>query len=125
MRSRKEIVTGFYDQADEDARLPKTRHGQLEYYTTMTYIHRCADKGSKVLEVGAGTGRYAIALAREGMDVTAVELAESNLKLLFRHYVRQLLLRELGRGAGGKLYGRSQGEALQRAALYRVRRDGI
>ena len=82
MSTRKEIVSGFYDQYDEDGRLGRTRHGQLEYCTTMAYIHRYAAKGSRVLEIGAGTGRYAIALAKEGMDVTAVELAESNLAVL-------------------------------------------
>ena len=40
MSTRKEIVSGYYDQIDEDGRLQKTRHGQLEYHTTMTYIHR-------------------------------------------------------------------------------------
>lgn len=82
MSTRKEIVSGYYDQYDEDGRLGRTRHGQLEYQTTMTYIHRYAAKGSKVLEIGAGTGRYSIALAKEGMDVTALELAESNLAVL-------------------------------------------
>ena len=48
----------------------------------MAYIHRYADKRSKVLEIGAGTGRYSVALAKEGMDVTAVELVESNLAVL-------------------------------------------
>lgn len=48
----------------------------------MTYIHRYVTEESKVLEVGAGTGRYSIALAKEGMDVTAVELVESNLAVL-------------------------------------------
>ncbi len=48
----------------------------------MSFIHRYAAKGSKILEVGAGTGRYSIALAKEGMDVTAVELVESNLEVL-------------------------------------------
>ena len=67
---------------DEDKRLGRSRQGQLEYFTTMEYIHRYADKGSKVLEVGAGTGRYSIALAKEGMDVTAVELVEANLAVL-------------------------------------------
>jgi len=82
MSTRKEIVSGFYGQTDENSRLERTRHGQLEYLTTMAYIHRYADGHSRVLEVGAGTGRYSIALAREGMDVTAVELVESNLARL-------------------------------------------
>lgn len=82
MSTRKEIVSGFYSQSDEDARLKRTRHGQLEYATTMSFIHRYAAAGSRVLEVGAGTGRYSVALAREGMKVTAVELVESNLAVL-------------------------------------------
>lgn len=82
MGSRIDIVSGFYGQYEEDKRLLKTRHGQLEYATTMHYIHRFAVKGSRVLEIGAGTGRYSVALAREGMDVTAVELVESNLAVL-------------------------------------------
>lgn len=82
MSTREEIVKGFYEQADEDSRLQRSRHGQLEYTVTMHYIHRFAAPGAKVLEVGAGTGRYSVALAKEGMDVTAVELAESNLAVL-------------------------------------------
>ena len=82
MSTRKEIVSSFYNQTDEDGRLQNHRHGQLEYHTTMAYIHRYAAKGSRILEVGAGTGRYSIALAEDGMDVTAVELVESNLAVL-------------------------------------------
>ena len=82
MSTRTEIVSGFYDQADEDSRLQRSRHGQLEYAVTMNYIHRFAAPGARVLEVGAGTGRYSAALAEEGFDVTAVELAESNFRVL-------------------------------------------
>ena len=82
MSTRKEIVSSFYGQYDEDGRTTRSRHGQLEYCTTMTYIHRYAERHSRILEVGAGTGRYSIALAKEGMDVTAVELVESNLAVL-------------------------------------------
>ena len=82
MSTRKEIVSSFYGQYDEDERTTRSRHGQLEYCTTMTYIHRYAARQSKILEVGAGTGRYSIALAKEGMDVTAVELVGSNLAVL-------------------------------------------
>ena len=57
MSTREEIVGGFYETYDEETRLERTRKGQLEYFTTMEYIHRYAGKGTKVLEVGAGTGR--------------------------------------------------------------------
>ena len=82
MSTRKEIVSSFYNQVDEDSRHQRSRHGQLEYAVTMHYIHRFIKPGVRVLEVGAGTGRYSIALAKEGMDVTAVELVESNLSML-------------------------------------------
>lgn len=82
MLTRKEIVSSFYGHCDEDGRTTRSRHGQLEYRTTMSYIHRYVSRQTKVLEVGAGTGRYSIALAKEGIDVTAVELVESNLRIL-------------------------------------------
>ena len=87
MSTRQEIVSGFYKEIDEDSRLKISRHGQLEYAVTMNYIHRYANKGSKVLEIGAGTGRYSVALAKEGMDVSAIELVESNLEVLRKNSV--------------------------------------
>ena len=82
MSKRIEILRSFYDDIDEDSRLNRSRQGQLEYITTMNYIHRYAKTGAKILEIGAGTGRYSIALAKEGYNVTAVELVESNLEVL-------------------------------------------
>lgn len=72
----------IYKNKDEDSRLTKSRHGQLEYLTTMHYIHKYLKQGMKILEVGAGTGRYSIALAKEGYEVTAVELVKSSLNVL-------------------------------------------
>ena len=80
--TREEIVGKFYTQCEEDTRLERSIHGRLEYATTMEYIHRYAGKGSKILEVGAGTGRYSIALAKEGYDVTSIELVQKNLEIL-------------------------------------------
>ena len=79
---RKEMINEFYTGYNEERRLSKSRHGQLEYLTTMHYIHRLLPGSGAVLELGAGTGRYSIALAKEGHRVTAVELAERNLELL-------------------------------------------
>ena len=82
MSKRLEIVSSFYNEIDEDARLERSRHGQMEYITTMHYIRKYAKKGAKLLEIGAGTGRYSIALAKAGYDVTSVELVEHNLEVL-------------------------------------------
>ena len=82
MSKRIEIVNSFYNQIDEDVRLDRSRHGQMEYITTMEYIYRYAKSGAKILEIGAGTGRYSIALAKEVYEVTSVELVESNLEVL-------------------------------------------
>lgn len=80
MRDRFDILNEFYNAKDEDARLCNSRHGQLEYITTMNFIHQYLKPGHKVIEIGAGTGRYSVALANEGYDVTAVELVESNVE---------------------------------------------
>lgn len=82
MSTRAEIISSFYGEYNEEGRLFRTRHGQLEYAATMHYIHRFAEKGDSICEIGAGTGTYSIALAKEGCDVTAVELVESNLEVL-------------------------------------------
>jgi len=79
---RSEMINSFYDGYYEDKRLDRSRHGQLEYRTTMHFIHRFLPGAGRILELGAGTGRYSVALAREGYSVTAVELAERNLALL-------------------------------------------
>lgn len=74
-------IVKHYEGYDEDTRFDD-RWCWVEYYTAMQYIHRYLRPGDKVLEIGAGTGRYSIALAQEGYDVTAVELVERNLDAL-------------------------------------------
>ena len=78
-----EFIKQFYEAYDEEGRL-LSRHGQVEYRTTMKYVHECAAaaKAERILEVGAATGRYSIPLAKEGFTVTAVELLSHNLGIL-------------------------------------------
>ena len=73
----------YYNSRDEDSRL-LSQHGQVEYLTTMKYIHEYVSffSSPKILEIGAGTGRYSVALAKEGYSVTAVELVQHNLDVL-------------------------------------------
>lgn len=72
-----------YNKFNEDKRLTR-RHGQVEFITSMKYIHKYLEgmNQPKILEIGAGTGRYSVALADEGYDVTAVELVKYNLGIL-------------------------------------------
>ena len=76
----------YYNKFNEEKRL-NSRHGQVEFLTSMKYIHEYIPKDSKaaevkILDIGAGTGRYSVALAEEGFDVTAVELVKYNLGIL-------------------------------------------
>lgn len=79
----------YYNKFNEDKRL-SSRHGQVEFITSMKYIHDCLEDIARsrgctdpheirILDVGAGTGRYSIPLSEEGYDVTAIELVKHNL----------------------------------------------
>ena len=73
----------YYNAYDEEGRL-LSRHGKVEYLTTMKYIEECLEGVSNpdIIEIGAGTGRYSVTLAKRGLRVTAVELVEHNLEIL-------------------------------------------
>ena len=100
----------YYNKFNEEKRL-NSRHGQVEFRTSMKYIHEAVElikqtqipdiispmdnsdghpssafslspQDIKILDIGAGTGRYSVALAEVGFDVTAVELVKYNLGIL-------------------------------------------
>ena len=77
-----DYLNEYYAQYDEDGRLTRNRRGQLEFLTTMGYIQAYLKPGDRVLEVGAGTGRYSLTLAELGVEVTAVEPVRNNLEIL-------------------------------------------
>lgn len=76
----KEMITQFYANYDEEGRL-LSRHGSVEYLTTMRYIEKYLRPGMRILEIGAATGRYSHALARQGYEVDAVELVQHNIEI--------------------------------------------
>lgn len=73
----------YYNKFCEDKRLTR-KYAQVEFLTSMKYIHEYLEDNvnAKILDVGAGTGRYSVKLANEGYDVTAIELVKHNLGVL-------------------------------------------
>ena len=76
----REYLANYYEHYDEDGRL-LSKHGKIEYITTMKYIEKYLKPGMRVLEIGAATGRYSHALAQKGYEVDAVELIEHNIEI--------------------------------------------
>ena len=78
-----ENLIKYYNKFNEDKRL-NTRHGQVEFITSMKYIKEYLKEfnNPKILDIGAGTGKYSINLANDGYDVTALELVKHNLKVI-------------------------------------------
>ena len=85
----------YYNKFNEDKRL-LSRHGQVEFNTTIHYIHEKiselekSDACVRIADIGAGTGRYSLFLAKEGYDVTAVEPVKYNLGILNKHAREEL-----------------------------------
>ena len=73
-----DYLNQFYTGYDEEGRL-LTRYGRVEFETTMRYIRRYLPENARIIEIGAGTGRYSHTLAREGHTVDAVELVQHNI----------------------------------------------
>lgn len=75
-----QYLVDFYNHYDEDSRLT-SRHGMVEFLTTMRYIEKYLKPGDSILEIGAGTGRYSHTLARQGYTVNSIELVEHNIEV--------------------------------------------
>lgn len=78
----KDLIINKYTEYDEDNRLVSNRGHNVEYLTTMRYIQKFLKPGAKILEIGAATGRYSIALAKMGYDVTAVDLIPHHVEIM-------------------------------------------
>ena len=76
----KDYLKKYYESYDEEGRLI-SKHGMVEYLTTMKYVEKYLKPDMRVLEIGAATGRYSHALARKGYRVDAVELIERNIEI--------------------------------------------
>ncbi len=74
------LVDFYTTHCDEDSRL-LSKHGRIEFLTTVKYIGKYLNDGMKIMEIGAATGRYSHYFAQKGFEVDAVELIEHNINI--------------------------------------------
>ncbi len=80
MNTAFDYLNSYYSSRDEHERFA-SRHGSVEFLTTVRYIERYLAPGMKILEIGAASGRYSHYFARKGHEVDAVELIPHNIEL--------------------------------------------
>ena len=87
--NEKELIT-YYNKFNEDKRL-NTKHGQIEFLTAIKYIEKYLKSGNKIIDIGAGTGKYSEYFKNKGYDVTAVELVKHNLRIIENKGIKAIL----------------------------------
>lgn len=83
---KNQYLINFYNNYDEDKRLT-VKYGTVEFLTTMHYIEKYLKSDNRILEIGAGTGRYSHTLACKGYTVDAVELIEHNIEVFNKNTI--------------------------------------
>ena len=73
-------IAAFYNNDPEREHSRLERH-QLEYDLTWIYLNQYLPIRGHILEIGGGTGRYTLALAKQGYLVTVVDLSEKLLEM--------------------------------------------
>lgn len=74
-----ERVNQIYNVFNEDSRLNHSNAARVEFFTTVQYIEKYLKKGDRILDIGAGAGEYSLYFARQGYEVSALELADANI----------------------------------------------
>ncbi|MDO5399830.1 MAG: class I SAM-dependent methyltransferase [Eubacteriales bacterium] len=73
------LVQEVYRRFQEDTRLNRSQAARVEFLTNVRYIERYVRPGDRILDVGAGAGEYSLYFGRRGYQVSALELADSNI----------------------------------------------
>lgn len=68
-------------------RLEKDAYHRIEYEIVTHYLRKYLPESGKLLDAGGGPGRYTFELARQGYDVTLLDLSEGCIRLA-KHKLR-------------------------------------
>lgn len=79
-----EQIQKTYELFNEDTRLNRSQAARVEFLTTVRCIEQYLKPGDRILDIGAGAGEYSLYFARKGYTVSALELADSNIRAFRR-----------------------------------------
>ena len=75
-------IEKYYEDYDEDSRLIKDNSHKVEFITTTHVLDEKIEAGSKILDVGAGTGRYSFYYLNKGHEITALDIVAKNVEII-------------------------------------------
>lgn len=82
MASNEQIVRENYQDGREEGRATASRYAQLEFFYTEEHIREYIRRDTAVLEVGCGTGYYALQFAGRCREYVGVDITPANIDLL-------------------------------------------
>ena len=74
-------IEELYDTYDEENRLLRSREAKIESETTIKYLSPYVKKTTSILEVGCGTGYYALFFKDKFKNYTGIDLSKRNVKV--------------------------------------------
>jgi len=89
-RYMQEIIE-YYEGYDEDGRLTRDNYHRTEFLLTLRFLEPYMIPGSRILDAGAGTGRYSFHYAEEGHQLTSLDLTPKHIKLIQEKAMNQNL----------------------------------
>ncbi|MEG2289011.1 MAG: class I SAM-dependent methyltransferase [Clostridium sp.] len=84
-----ETIVNYYDAYEEDIRLIKDKAHEVEFITTINFLNKYINRDTKVLDIGAGTGRYSFHYAKRGMDITASDLSPKHVSIMRERAIKE------------------------------------
>lgn len=79
-------IEDYYKSIDEENRLASSKTRLTEFLTTLEVVSKFLTASSKILELGAGYGKYSFHFANQGHDVLAFELLEHHIQGMKDHH---------------------------------------
>ena len=79
MTHSRDSIAAFYKETDEDARAGQSRYAALEFEQTVRHLAGFIRPSSRVLELGCGTGWYALHFAGACKEYTGIDLIPQHI----------------------------------------------